>query len=72
MTALVGSERPHRVADLNDAFRRDFSGGRTVLTAGVAALSEARRTALLAAVGGFERFSPDNDPTASTTSARSR
>ncbi|MCJ2109011.1 DUF3768 domain-containing protein [Methylobacterium sp. E-041] len=47
---------------LNDTFRRSFSGGRLMLTAGVAALPEATRTTLLMAVRGFERFDANNDP----------
>ena len=51
-----------RVRRLNDAFRRSFSGGRVVLTAGVAALPETTRAALLAAVTAFDRFEAGNDP----------
>ncbi|CAO4194104.1 DUF3768 domain-containing protein [Methylorubrum extorquens] len=47
--------------DLNDAFRRSFSGGRVVLTAGVAAQPDAARAAILAAVRGFEGFDADSD-----------
>ncbi|GJE12238.1 DUF3768 domain-containing protein [Methylobacterium longum] len=56
------AEHPHRVRDLNDAFRRSFSGGRVVMSAGVAALPSVARAALLAAVRGFDRFDADNDP----------
>ena len=48
--------------DLNDAFRRSFSGGRVVMSAGFAALPSVARAALLAAVRGFDRFDADNDP----------
>ena len=50
------------VRDLNDAFRRSFSGGRVVVTAGIAALPEASRAAILAAVRRFDGFDADNDP----------
>ncbi len=49
------------LARLNDAFRRSFSGGRVMLTAGIAALPAPTRDAILAAVRGFDRFGPDND-----------
>ena len=43
-------------------FRRSFSGGRVVMSAGFAALPSIVRAALLAAVRGFDRFNADNDP----------
>ncbi|WP_245268158.1 DUF3768 domain-containing protein [Methylorubrum extorquens] len=51
-----------RIRGLNDAFRRGFSGGRVVMNAGVAALPNVARVALLAAVRGFNRFDADNEP----------
>ena len=57
-----GGNPESRIRALNDALRRTFVGGRVVLTAGVAALPEATRVAVLAAVRGFEAFTPDNDP----------
>lgn len=62
MATSPAAEHPHRVRDLNDAFRRSFSGGRVVMRAGVAALPSVARVALLAAVRGFERFGADADP----------
>ena len=53
---------PAQVRALNDAFRRSFTGGRVVVTAGLAALPEDIRTAALAAVRAFDYFIPDNDP----------
>lgn len=50
------------IAALNDAFRRSFSGGRVVLSAGVALLPSVARAALLAAVRGFDCFDADSDP----------
>ncbi|WP_455963628.1 DUF3768 domain-containing protein [Methylorubrum aminovorans] len=47
--------------DLNEAFRRSFSGGRVVLSDGVAAQPDAARAGILAAVRKFERFDADND-----------
>ncbi|MBB2963518.1 DUF3768 domain-containing protein [Methylobacterium sp. R2-1] len=62
MAASSATKYLHRARDLNDAFRRSFSAGRVVLTAGIAAVPEPCRTALLAAVRGFECFDADNDP----------
>lgn len=54
MAASPVVAHPHRVRDLNDAFRRSFSGGRVVISAGVAALPSVARAALLTAVRGFD------------------
>ncbi|MCJ2086449.1 DUF3768 domain-containing protein [Methylobacterium sp. E-005] len=62
MTASSATGHPHRVRDLNDAFRQSFSGGRIMMTTGVAALPSVARAALLAAVRGFDGFDADNDP----------
>jgi hypothetical protein len=51
-----------RIRELNDAFRRSFSGGRVLLTRGVSLLDEAEVRALLDAVRRFDAFSGDNDP----------
>lgn len=66
MSAVV-LERPpepgsRRIAALNDALRHTGRGGRVLITAGVAALPEAERTAILAAVRTFETFEADDDP----------
>ncbi|WP_267422602.1 DUF3768 domain-containing protein [Methylobacterium sp. GC_Met_2] len=50
------------IAQLNDAFRRSFVGGRVVETASVFALPEAERIAVLLAVRRFDGFDGDNDP----------
>jgi hypothetical protein len=55
-------ENAGRIRELNDAFRRSFVGGRIMLTAGVNALPEIDKVAVLAMVRGFDDFSPDNDP----------
>lgn len=68
MTAVAAADQhatgqpPGRIAGLNDELRRTGRGGRVVITAGVAALPEAERAAVLAAARAFERFNPDNDP----------
>lgn len=51
-----------RICELNDAFRRTFAGGRVMLTAGVNALPEDEKAAVLAKVRAFDAFSGDNDP----------
>jgi len=51
-----------RIRDLNDAFRRSFSGGRVMTTAGVAAMTEALRAEVFERVRTFEAFTPENDP----------
>jgi len=52
---------PGRIATLNDELRRNGRGGRVMLTAGVAALSETERAEVLAAVRTFSAFDADND-----------
>lgn len=62
MAASPVIDHPYQVCDLNDAFRRSFTGGQVTLTAGVAALPEAPRAAILAAVRGFDAFDAHDDP----------
>ena len=50
------------ISELNDKFRRSFVGGRVVMTAGVAALSDEMRAEVVRAVRAFDDFSADNDP----------
>ena len=47
---------------LNDQFRQTFKGGAVVITAGIAALDEATRQRIFAAVQTFDAFDEDNDP----------
>ena len=49
-------------AALNDAFRRSFSGGQVMLTAGVAALDPPDRLAVIDAVRTFDAFTAGCDP----------
>ena len=51
-----------RVRALNDTFRQSLTGGRVVVTVGVAALPEATRAAVLLAVRAFDRFDATDDP----------
>ena len=50
------------VRALNDAFRQSFTGGRVILTAGVGALSDILRAAIIVAVRTFDDFDADDDP----------
>jgi len=47
---------------LNDAFRSSFTGGRVFLTAGVDALPDVGKSAVLELVRTFRDFDRDNDP----------
>jgi Protein of unknown function (DUF3768) len=51
-----------RIRELNDVFRKTFSGGRVLLTSGVDALTDADKAALLDKVRTFDDFNRDNDP----------
>jgi hypothetical protein len=51
-----------RIRELNDAFRKTFTGGRVLLTAGVEALPDPDKAALLDQVRTFDAFNGDNDP----------
>ena len=50
------------VQQLNDAFRTTFTGGQVMLSAGVNALHDEDKVAILVAVKNFDAFTPDNDP----------
>lgn len=52
----------NRVQILNDQFRQTLIGGRVVMTAGVAAMEDDDRRALIDQVRRFDEFTPDNDP----------
>ncbi len=51
-----------KVAALNDAFRKTFSGGKVFLTAGVSALPVDVRAMVLLKVAFFKDFDEGNDP----------
>ncbi|WP_426422524.1 DUF3768 domain-containing protein [Bradyrhizobium genosp. A] len=51
-----------KVQQLNDAFRKTLTGGRTCFTAGVSALGEPFTTKTLALVRSFDVFTTENDP----------
>jgi len=50
------------IAELNDAFRRSFTGGQVVVTRGVHALPLDVQAAITERVRSFEAFDADNDP----------
>lgn len=50
------------IQHLNDAFRNTFTGGQVMLSAGVNALNDIDKAAILLAVKTFNAFTPDNDP----------
>jgi hypothetical protein len=51
-----------KIRTLNDAFRRTLTGGQVMMTAGIAALSDAARARVLNKVRTFDAFTADNDP----------
>ena len=50
------------IAEQNDAFRRSFTGGQVLITAGIDALPEWAQDGIIERVLTFDAFSPDNDP----------
>ncbi|SRR6266849_700718 len=55
-------ERTERIRDLNDAFRRTFSGGKVMMTCGVAELPDMVKARALQLAATFDQFTEDNDP----------
>ncbi|TCA97401.1 DUF3768 domain-containing protein [Rhizobium leguminosarum bv. viciae] len=55
-------DRMDTIRALNDAFRRNPTAGRVVITPGVGALPHDKRLTLLMAVVGFDDFNAGNDP----------
>ncbi len=60
--AAASAKTAERIRALNDALRATFTGGKVMLTAGVAALSEGDKAAVLEKVRTFAEFNGDNDP----------
>ena len=54
--------RRAKIRALNDAFRKTFWGGRVMMTAGVAALENPVRNAVVEKIKAFDAFDDDNDP----------
>ena len=62
MIALSQRAKTNRIRELNDAFRRSFSGGKVTMTAGVDALPDMVKAAALQKAATFDQFNEDNDP----------
>ena len=56
------AETKDRIRRLNDDLRQTFTGGRVVMTDGVAAIPEGELAQLLERVRRFGEFTKDNDP----------
>lgn len=56
------NDKGERIRRLNDAFRRNFQGGKVFLTEGVRALGEDQVRAIIRQVRTFDAFTSDNDP----------
>ena len=52
----------NKIRELNDQFRKTFSGGKVLRTVGVASLSTQEQATILAMVQGFDDFNKSNDP----------
>ena len=59
---MIDAERGLKIAALNDAFRRTFSGGTVMMTSSIAALPSEVKASILWKVATFAEFSADNDP----------
>jgi Protein of unknown function (DUF3768) len=60
--AMSKSDKSGRIRELNDHLRRTFTGGKVVMTDGVAALAEDDLAQLLTKVRSFDEFTSENDP----------
>jgi len=59
---MADSTKAERIAALNDALRRQGTGGRFMVTRGVADRGEVFIAQALAQVCAFDAFTEDNDP----------
>ena len=50
------------IATLNDNFRKTFTGGHVLLTAGIAAMSSEDKANIISLVQNFNDFNEGNDP----------
>ena len=50
------------IATLNDTFRKTFTGGQVLLTAGIANMSSEDKANIISMVQNFNDFTPDNNP----------
>jgi Protein of unknown function (DUF3768) len=59
---IKSKDRIARIRHLNDAYRQTFSGGRVMVTCGVAELPDVVKAKALQLVAAFDQFTEDNDP----------
>lgn len=50
------------IATLNDNFRKTFTGGQVLLTAGIANMNSEDKANIVSLVQNFNNFNEDNDP----------
>ena len=50
------------IATLNDTFRKTFTGGQVLLTAGIDSMSSEDKANIVSLVQNFNNFNEDNDP----------
>lgn len=50
------------IATLNDTFRKTFTGGQVLLTAGIDSMSMDDKANIISLVQNFDNFTPDNNP----------
>ena len=50
------------IAALNDNFRKTFTSGQVLLTAGIATMSSEDKANIISLVQNFDNFTPDNNP----------
>lgn len=59
---LTREKRAARIAELNDALRATFQGGKVSMTAGINALADEVKADVLETVRTFSQFDGANDP----------
>lgn len=59
---VVQTPQTHAIAELNDHFRRTFTGGRVFITRGIQRLGPDALASIIKKVREFDQFSSENDP----------
>ena len=59
---LVMTNNTARIRDLNDALRKNLTGGSAVMTSGIAALGPTAVSRIVQSIAVFDDFCQDNDP----------
>src|SRR4051812_46778547 len=59
---IISGTRIERTRDLNDQFRRTFTGGRVMRSSSIAHLRDLEQERIFDALKKFEAFTPENDP----------